>query len=130
MKLQGRSIYKGRAKGEALATTMGVSFFGGIDPESGIVVERGHELEGQCIAGKVFVFPSGKGSTVGSYALYRLKKAGKAPQAIINAECEPIIAVGCIISDIACVDKIQIEKIRTGMQLVVDGDRGSVEIVK
>jgi predicted aconitase with swiveling domain len=129
MKLQGRSIYMGRAEGEALVTTMGISFFGGIDPESGIVVERGHELEGQCVAKRVLVFPTGKGSTVGSYTLYRLKKAGKAPIAIINAECEPITAVGCIISEIPCVDKIPITQIRTGMKLVVDGTQGNVEII-
>ena len=130
MKLQGRAISAGQAEGEALVTTKSISIFGGVDPESGIVVERGHELEGQCIAGKVFVFPTGKGSTVGSYTLYRLKKGGKAPKAIINTECEPITAVGCIISDIVCVDQIPIAEFRTGMYLVVDGDLGSVEIAK
>jgi predicted aconitase with swiveling domain len=65
MKLQGRSIYKGIAQGEALVTTMGISFFGGVDPESGIVVERGHELEGLSVAARILVFPVGKGSTVG-----------------------------------------------------------------
>ena len=130
MRLQGRSIYKGRAEGEALVATTGISFFGGIDPESGIVVERGHELEGQCIAERVLVFPTGKGSTVGSYTLYRLKNAGKAPIAIINAECEPITAVGCIISEIPCVDKISISQICTGMLLIVDGEQGCVEIIK
>ncbi len=105
MKLKGRTIYAGTAEGEALVTTMGISFFGGVDPETGVVVERGHELEGQCIAGRVLVFPSGKGSTVGSYTLYRLKHAGLAPAAIINAECETITAVGCIIAEIPCVDQ-------------------------
>jgi predicted aconitase with swiveling domain len=104
MKLQGRSIHSGQASGEALVTSMSISFFGGIDPDTGIVVERGHELEGQCISGKVLIFPTGKGSTVGSYTLYRLKRAMSAPLAIINEECEPITAVGCIISDIPCVD--------------------------
>ena len=83
MKLQGRKIYQGRAEGEALVTSMGISFFGGVDPECGVVVEKGHELEGQAICGKILVFPTGKGSTVGSYTLYRLKKAGLAPAAII-----------------------------------------------
>jgi predicted aconitase with swiveling domain len=128
MRLQGRSIGSGKVAGEALVTTMNVSFFGGIDPETGIVVERGHELEGQCIAGKIFVFPTGKGSTVGSYTLYRLKKAGKSPLAIINTECEPITAVGCIISGIPCVDQIPILNIITGMQVTVDGGQGSVVI--
>ncbi len=72
-KLSGRKIYPGQVTGQALVTRMGISFFGGIDPDTGRVVEKGHELEGQSIAGKVLVFPSGKGSTVGSYTLYRLK---------------------------------------------------------
>ena len=92
------------------------------------VVEKGHELEGQSIAGRVLVFPTGKGSTVGSYTLYRLKKAGLAPAAIVNAECETITAVGCIISEIPCVDHIPIEKIKTGMQVSVDGESGTVGI--
>jgi predicted aconitase with swiveling domain len=107
---------------------MNISFFGGIDPETGIILERGHELEGQCITGKILVFPTGKGSTVGSYTLYRLKKDDKAPLAIINAECEPITAVGCIIADIPCVDKIPIMQITNGIQLEVDGERGFIEI--
>ena len=128
MKLNGRKISPGHAVGEALVTSMGISFYGGVDPETGYVVEKGHELEGQSIAGRVLVFPTGKGSTVGSYTLYRLKKAGLAPTAIINAESETITAVGCIISDIPCVDHISIEQIETGMQASVDSDSGVVEI--
>jgi predicted aconitase with swiveling domain len=120
MILKGRTIYQGKAEGEAMVTSQGISFFGGVDPETGIVVERGHELEGQSIAGKVLVFPQGKGSTVGSYTLYRLKHNGIAPAAIINAECETITAVGCIIAEIPCVDQIKIIKIKTGDKIVVD----------
>jgi predicted aconitase with swiveling domain len=121
-------IYGGKAEGEALVTRMGISFFGGVDPESGVVVERGHELEGQSIAGQVLVFPTGKGSTVGSYTLYRLKKAGKAPAAIINVECETITAVGCIMAEIPCVDQVQVEELFTGQYLVVDAERGVVSL--
>ncbi len=128
MKLIGRPIYRGAASGEALVTQMGISFFGGIDPDSGVVVEKGHELEGQSIAGKILVFPSGKGSTVGSYTLYRLKRSGKAPAAIVNAECETITAVGCIISEIPCVDRIPLNRILSGQRIIVDGDAGTVEI--
>jgi hypothetical protein len=128
MILKGRKISSGNAAGETLVTSMGISFYGGVDPETGCVVEKGHELEGQSIAGKVLVFPTGKGSTVGSYTLYRLKKAGLAPAAIINAESETITAVGCIISDIPSVDHIPIEQIKTGMQVKVDGESGSVEV--
>ena len=128
MILNGRKISTGQATGEALVTSMGISFYGGVDPETGQVVEKSHELEGQSIAGRVLVFPTGKGSTVGSYTLYRLKKAGLAPMAIINAESETITAVGCIISDIPCVDRIPIEQIETGVQVSVDGETGIVEV--
>ncbi len=128
MILTGRKISTGNAVGAALATSMGISFYGGVDPQTGCIVEKGHELEGQSIAGRVLVFPTGKGSTVGSYTLYRLKKAGRAPAAIINLEAETITAVGCIISDIPCVDHVPIERLKTGMQVSVDGESGTVRI--
>jgi predicted aconitase with swiveling domain len=130
MKLQGRKIHPGKVQGEALVTTQGISFFGGVDPDSGLVVERGHELEGQSIAGKVLVFPTGKGSTVGSYTLYRLKANGKAPLAIINAECETITAVGCIIAEIPCLDQAPLEQLRSGQILIVDAGEGTLEVVE
>ena len=126
---KGRKIYQGEVEGEALVTSMGISFFGGVDPESGMVVEKDHELEGQSISDKVLIFPTGKGSTVGSYTLYRLKHAGKAPLAIVNAECETITAVGCIISEIPCVDQIPIEQFKSGNQVYVDGEKGIVKIL-
>lgn len=129
MKWQGRKIYSGKAVGETLVSIMGISFFGGVDPQSGVVVERDHDLEGQSIAGKVLVFPTGKGSTVGSYTLYRLKRAGKAPIAIINAECETITAVGCIIAEIPCVDQVPIDELQSGQRVVVDGERGTVTVL-
>jgi len=122
MEIHGRSICRGTACGEAIVTEQAISFFGGIDPETGVVVERGHELEGQCIAGKVLVFPTGKGSTVGSYTIYRLKHNGHAPLAILNAECETITAVGCIIAEIPCLDHLPINKIHTGSMIRVDGE--------
>ena len=128
--MKGRKIFGGKAEGEALVSKEGISFYGGVDPDTGVVTERGHPLEGQSITGKVLVFPVGKGSTVGSYTIYRLKKNGKAPSAIINKECETVVAVGAIISEIPCVDQIDIEKIKTGDKLKVNADEGIVECVK
>ena len=128
MKLIGRKVYKGIAEAEAIVTKDGISFYGGVDPETGKVVEVGHELEGQSITGKVLVFPTGKGSTVGSYTMYRMKKNNTAPVAIVNKEIDTIIAVGCIISEIPCVDKINIEDIKTGQKLTVNGNEGTVEL--
>ena len=127
MRLVGRSIYRGNAFGQAMVSALPISFFGGVDPDTGIVVERGHPLEGQCITGKVLVFPTGKGSTVGSYTLYRLKKAGTAPLAILNAECETITAVGCIIAEIPCLDHIPIEQILPEAWVKVNAAEGWVQ---
>jgi len=128
MNLNGRKIYKGIAEGEAIVTKDGISFYGGVDPDTGKVVEVGHELEGQSITGKILVFPTGKGSTVGSYTLYRMKKNNTAPAAIVNRQIDTIVAVGCIISEIPCVDKIDVNQIKTGQKLVVNGSEGTVEV--
>jgi len=127
MELEGRIIFNGKAKGEALVTKDPISFYGGVDPEKGIVTEKGHELDGKSFAGKILVFPSGKGSTVGSYGLYRLKKNGVAPAGMVNKECEAIVAVGAIISEIPMVDRIDIHKIKTGGLIEIDGNTLRVE---
>jgi predicted aconitase with swiveling domain len=119
--LQGRVIKAGKIEGVALVSPEPVGFFGLIDTETGVVIEKGHPLEGESVAGRILVFPTGKGSTVGSYSLYRLAKAGLAPMAIINAESEPIVAVGAIISDIPMVDQVDISHIRSGDQVTIDG---------
>jgi len=120
--LKGRIIYKGKAEGEALVTSMPISFYGGVDPNNGVVLEKGHELQGQSVKDKILIFPQGKGSTVGSYTLYRMKKNGVAPAGMINKECETIVAVGAIISEIPCVDKIDISRLKTGLKLALENE--------
>ena len=114
MEMNGRIIYKGTGEGEALTTTQPISFYGGVDPNTGVVIDKGHELQGQSVKGKVLVFPTGKGSTVGSYTLYRMKKNGTAPAGIVNKECETVVAVGAIISEIPCIDSVDISRIKMG----------------
>ena len=122
MELKGRIISRGIGEGEALATAQPISFYGGVDPNTGEIIEKGHELQGKNVKGKILVFPNGKGSTVGSYTLYRMKKNGMAPAGIINKECETIVAVGAIISEIPCVDKVDISEIKTGDSIrIADG---------
>ena len=124
--LKGRIIYRGKAEGEALVTTQPISFYGGVDPNTGVVTEKGHELQGQSVNGKILVFPQGKGSTVGSYTLYRLKKNGVAPAGMINKETETIVAVGAIISEIPFVDKIDISKIKAGNKIRIENEAVTV----
>ena len=128
MKMRGRSISPGKTRGEALVSREPIGFYGGVDPKTGVVIEKGHELEGKCVRGKILVFPQGKGSTVGSYVIYGLKKNGVAPAAVVNKETETIVATGVILAGIPCVDGIDIERIKTGDKLTVDADNGTVEV--
>ncbi|MDR7664269.1 DUF126 domain-containing protein [Methanosarcina sp. Z-7115] len=133
IKLKGRTISRGCAKGEVLLSRDPISFLGSVDPKTGIIIEENHVLMGKSIKGKVLVFPHGKGSTVGSYVLYQLKKNGAAPAAIINLETEPIVAVGAIISEIPLVDMLEknpYEVLNNGDLVLVNGSKGYIELIK
>ncbi len=125
--LKGRAITGGRAKGKALVSTMPLSFLGGVDYNTGVVVEKDHDLNGQPLKDKVLCFPSGHGSTVGSYVLYSLVKKGVGPKAIVNQVADTVIVVGTIIAEIPMVDQIDIKQIRTGDIVEIDGDKGTVK---
>lgn len=125
MKLRGRTISKGKAEGIVVKLDEPLSFLGGVDPSTGeLRVADGN------IAGKILVFPKGKGSTVGSFVMYDLKVHGKAPLAIINESAETIVATGAVISSIPMVDKIDVSLIRDGMKVSVDADEGIVEFTE
>jgi len=126
--MKGRTISPGKTEGEAIVSPEPIGFYGGIDIKTGIVIEKGHPLEGKCVTNKIFVFPCSKGSTVGSYVIYGLKKNGVAPAGIINKETETIVATGVILAGIPCVDQIDIEKIKDGDTIFLDADNGIVEI--
>ena len=123
MEMKGRIIMKGKTENVALVTSQPISFYGGVDPTNGQILEKGHELQGKSVKEKILVFPTGKGSTVGSYTLYRMKKNGTSPSGIINKECETVVAVGAIISDIPCVDSIDISKIKTGDLIRIENEK-------
>jgi predicted aconitase with swiveling domain len=125
--LHGRTVVAGFGQGIALVSPEPLSFLGGVDPETGIVIENGHPLEGHSISGRVLVFPMGKGSTVGSYTLYRLAKNNLAPVAIVNAQSEAIVAVGAIISHIPMVDQVDIDQIQSGDLVTVNDGCVAVE---
>jgi predicted aconitase with swiveling domain len=123
VRVPARIVKAGRAKGEALVSPDPIGFLGGVDPDTGVVIEKGHPLEGECVTGRVLVFPTGKGSTVGSYTIYQLARNGRAPAAIVNAEADPVVAVGAIISEIPMVDQVDVSRIQTGDEVqVCDGE--------
>ncbi|WP_297516484.1 DUF126 domain-containing protein [Thermococcus sp.] len=128
MKLKGRKVVGGKAEGELIVSQKPLSFLGGVDPETGIVTDAESDIRGQSIAGKILAFPRGKGSTVGSYVIYALKKNGKAPKAIIVGEAETIVATGAIIAGIPMVQGIDVSKLKSGTRVRVDADAGEVEV--
>ena len=129
MQIKCHRVASGKASGPALVTGQAISFLGNVNPETGVVVDPAHELFGERIAGKVLIFPVGKGSTVGSYVIYQLQKRGLAPAAMINLISEPIVAVGAVISGIPLVDRVpeEVLKIKSGTIVDVDADRELVE---
>ena len=122
MEQKGRVIFKTdeEIKAEAIVSNEPIGFLGGVDPKTGEVLEG--DIKGQFVKDKILVFPTGKGSTVGSYVLYQLKKNNVAPKAIINSEAEPIVVVGAIISEIPMIDKIDISSINQGDVITLKND--------
>jgi len=126
--LRGRGITSGRCRGTALVSEKPLTFLGGVDPNSGIIIERNHDLKGESIKDKILCFPSGHGSTVGSYVLYSLVKRGLGPKAIVNQVADTIVVVGAIIAEIPMIDQIDIKQIQTGDIVEVDGEEGIVKM--
>lgn len=124
-KMKARVISKGEVEGEVIVSHRNFSFLGDVDVDTGAVVADDSDIRGESISGKVFVFPYGRGSTVGSFSLLTMKKNGVAPKAIVNLESDAVIAVGAIISSIPLVDKLEenpLKAFRTGDRIKVSGD--------
>lgn len=123
MILNGRAISPGKVEGTVLKLNETFSFLGGVNASTGdLNAAKGN------IAGKVFVFHSGKGSTVGSFVMYDLMVHGKAPAAVVNVSAETIVTTGAVISSIPMVDKVDIDLLLDGDDVIVDGNNGVVEI--
>ena len=131
--IRGRKVVEGTGSGEALVSCQPISFLGGIDPKTGEIIDKNHDLFGKNVSGRVLVFPGGKGSTVGSYVIYALKKYGTNPAAMVNVLTEPIIATGCVIAEIPLVDRLDHDPtsvIETGDYVTVEASKGQVQIRK
>lgn len=128
--LHGRGIVEGKCTAEALVSNKPISFLGDVDPATGKIIERRHDLYGKCIKDKVLCFPHGHGSTVGSYVLYSLAKNGLGPKAIINRRADPVIVVGAVIANIPMVNHVDISQIQTGDLVEVDAYKGIVAVSK
>ena len=111
-------------------STKPISFLGGIDPHSGLIIEPDHDLKGKSVKNRILCFPHGHGSTAGSYVLYSLAKKGLGPKAIINETADPVVVTGAVIAEIPMVDQIDLGRISTGDEVEVNGSTGTVKILK
>jgi predicted aconitase with swiveling domain len=131
MILHGKTVKKGQAEGEAIVSQLPFSFLGDLNAQTGTVAPPGHDIEGQSIAGKIFVFPTGKGSTVGPYVANAAKQMGNTPAGMICVEVEPVMAMVAIMNDIPMVHKLDqnpLEVLKTGDYIKMDATAGVVEV--
>ncbi|MGE7962022.1 aconitase X [Pseudomonas sp. NPDC089918] len=96
--LTGRSLVAGAAEGALLFADIGLSFWGGVDPYSGEIIDRHHPLSGEYLAGRVLAIPSGRGSCTGSSVLMELISNGHAPAALVLAEPDEILTLGVLVA--------------------------------
>lgn len=131
--LHGRKVVGGVVEGEALVTRDHVSGWGGIDPRTGTIIETRHELRGQSFAGKVLVFPGAKGSSGWSNAFHLTRTFGVAPAAMLFNDMTTKVALGAVVTRAPAMtdfDRNPLDCIATGDWVVVDADRGVVQIRK
>jgi len=124
MIIEGRGISGGEGEGRLLLLRKPFSFLGGVDPVTGRLTSP--DGEGESIRGRVFAFPRGKGSTVGSYVFLELKRHGNLPIAIINESAEPIVATGAVMTGVPMVDGVDLSFLEEDDWVHVDGHKGRV----
>ena len=128
--LEGRSLVDGCASAPLLYAEVGLSFWGGVDPFSGEVIDRHHPLSGECLAGRVLAIPSGRGSCTGSSVLMELISNGHAPAALVLAEADEILTLGVLVAQtlfqrslpVLCIGKEAFGQLRGKAFARVDGN--------
>jgi predicted aconitase with swiveling domain len=135
MDMKGRNfgchkISEGVAEGEVIISTDEIMFYL-IEPETGVIIEKGHSLEGRSIAGKILIFPGGKGSSVvQADGLYQLSMKHNAPKAMIIQNPDTVLVASAIIMEVPMVDQLNDDfynSVYDGCTIKVDADH---EIIK
>lgn len=133
MRIKAHIINPGQGEGKAIVSVKPFSFLGDFDPVTGKVVSTDSDIFGENLSDKVFVFPTGKGSSAGPIIALLAKEAKNVPAAMVCIEAEPIIALAAITAKIPMVDKINknlFKIIKTGDSLKVDATLGLIEVIK
>jgi uncharacterized protein len=131
--IHGRKVVGGVAEGEAITTHDTISGWGGIDSNTGTIIERRHELVGQSFKDKVLVFPGAKGSSGYSHFFHLARVAGAAPKAMLFNKMTAKAALGAVVTRVPTMsdfDRDPLKVIETGDWVKVDADNGVVEVTK
>jgi len=141
--LKGRGLNGGVAKGEALVTKP-INFFGAymqgiLSGKLSKIEDTKHELFGKSLEGKILVFPFSIGSLAGGVSLLEAIKKGVGPKAIVNSKTDGVLLAGPVFArvfydiEVPVVDSLDqdpLNTIRNGDFLTVDGNKGTVEVVR
>lgn len=135
LEFRGLTVSRGRGLGEALVSHKPITFFGGVDPKTGLIIEDNHPLKGRSLRGRVLIMPRGKGSTVGSWVLYELSLNKLAPSAIVSLETDAILAVGAIIARVPMICRLDADPskvVNDGdlLEVVAEGRMGLLKVLK
>ena len=133
--VRGRVAVAGTGAGRALVTNEPLSFWGGVDPRTGEIIDRHHPLRGECLTGRVLVLPHGRGSCSASGVLLEAIVGGTGPAAILTTRLDPILGLGSILADelhgltvpVVVLDSDDAACIRAGDEIAVEAD-GTIRI--
>ena len=130
MKLNGRGLVEGKASGKLLVTGQQLSFLGGVDSDSGTVVDMDHELYGKNLAGVVLALPYTVGSSVGAYVIYNLHKKDLGPAAIVAVKGDITLVSGCALAGLPLADGFRLEELKgyNGKAATLDGASGVLNL--
>lgn len=135
--LKGKGYTPGIVEGEVIVSRMPFGFWQGVDTKTGIIVDIRHDLVGESIKNKIFVYPFGRGSTANSGVFVDAVREGNSPAAIINVKTEPMTIVSAILGQecfgkktpvIDSLEETPLDALKTGDRVRVDGTAGTVEI--
>jgi predicted aconitase with swiveling domain len=126
---EARALVVGRADGRAVVLEEALSFWGGLDPATGRVIDRRHPQVGTEVAGRILVMPSGRGSSSSSSVLAEAIRLGTAPAGIILREPDGIVALGAMVAremygavvPVVALDPRHYRMLRSGAEVLIDG---------
>lgn len=123
--------WEGEIRGEVLKSNNKISFLGDVNANDGTIVAKDSDIYGESIAGKVLVFPGGRGSTVGAGVLYGLSRRNLSPKLLVTVDIDQVVVSGAIFGDIPMVSSLPIDifnEIETGDKLIAKVIGGDAEL--